>query len=354
MTEELRRQIAADTLVSCGEGIAWHALMQKSPLKIACLGGSVTQGYADNEVRWQTAFPAQLERALRARGIDTEMTVVAEPGIDSMICSMLAETDIIPHEPDLVFLEFAINDTTLRHNVHSFESLLRRMLLLPSHPAVCILMMRSAKGYSCESFMLPMAEHYGLPCISMRKGLEKPLESGAMQWTDFADGESHPHEEGHRLLTDCILHLLDTALAEPETAPKPLPEPWLDVPFLTLHRIVPGTYPEIETGAPVVDTEEWFFRQAWELSGKKGCGMTIRMECRSVIVIFEVNNQPEYGSCRVTVDGVPMREPLRSNSIYGWGNPYHMILLQAEETGMHTITLEPFGGMFRVLSFGVT
>ena len=354
VNEALRKEIAAEALVSCGEGIGWQALLQKKPLRIAYLGGSVTQGYADGEIRFATAFPAVVERDLRARGAEIRSTVVAEPGMDSLICGLLAETEIIPHAPDLVFLEFAINDTTLRHNVHSFESLLRRMLELPSHPAVCLLIMRSVSDYSCESFMLPMAEHYALPCIDLRRGLAKPLSEGRMIWTDFADNESHPHEAGHRLLADCVLHLLDTAAAQPQTAQKPLPEPWLDVPFLHMHRLTPGDYPGIETQAPVVGTGEWFFSEAWELSERPGCGMTIRMNCRAAVICFETHHLEHYGSCRVTVDGKPAREPLRSNSIYGWGNPRHMIVLQAEEPGEHVIELMPFDGIFRVLSIGVT
>lgn len=351
MTDELRKKIAAGSLISCGEGIDWAGLFAKKSIRIGWLGGSVTQGYANGEIRWQTAFPALVAEDLRAKGLTVDCDICAEAGMDSLICGVLAGETVLSHKPDLVFLEFAINDTTLRHNVHSFESLLRRLLTMDKPPVVCLLLMRSASGYSCESFMLPMAEHYGLPCINLRPGLEAAMSAGEMQWGDFADNESHPHPAGHRLLADCVLHLLDAAKHSPQSKPRPLPEPWLEAPFMDMQRLSPGEYACIETAAPVVQTGEWYFPAAWELT--EGCGMTLRLTCTAVVVYFEAHRLPEYGSCRVLVDGVPMREPLRSNSIYGWGNPRHMIVLQAEEAGAHTIELQAFDGIFRVLALGV-
>lgn len=351
MNETLRGQIAEHAPVCLGDGGAWRAFLQKKHLRTLYLGGSVTQGYANYEIRWQSAYPMLTEQLLQARGYTVETTVIAEPGMDSMTCGVLAEKEFLPLEPDLVVLEFAINDTTLRHNVQSFESLLRRILMMPSRPIVCLMMMRSANGYSCESFMIPMAEHYGIPCISIRNGLEPFLADGSLTWAEFADGESHPTPEGHQLMAECLVHLADAGSRAPD-APKPLPEPWLDAPFTALHRIVPGDYPEIETDAPVKDTYEWFFKQTWELA--EGQHLTLRMQCRSVTVVFESHRIPEYGSCRVTVDGVPLREPMRSNSIYGWGNPRYMTVLLAEEPGLHTIELTAFDGLFRVLSLAVT
>lgn len=351
--DTLRRQIAADTLESCGSGIRWQGILTKPKLSIGLIGGSVTQGYSAAGF-CPTSYPVLFAEGLRERGYEVETNLCAEAGMGSMEGNLLADAQIIAHKPDLVVLEFAINETTLRPSVIAFESLLRKLLCQPEPPVVCLLLIRSMNDYSCESFMLPLAEHYNLPCIRLRKGLNPALERGDLKWEDYGDPESHPNDDGQRLLADCLLHLIDTAKNLPDEPAEPLPEPWLDAPYQHLQYLHPNADTEaVRTSAPIVARRNHSFPEAWLLSAQNG-GMQIETECEALLIFYETHHLPEYGACKITADGEPLNPPvLQSNSIYGWGNARFVAAVPPGPRKLHTIQLEPTEGNFYVLGFGI-
>lgn len=351
--ETLRQQIAGATLHSCGSGIRWHSILSQPKLTVGMIGGSVTQGYSAAGFSAH-AYPAAFAEGLRLLGYETDYHVCAEAGMGSMEGNLLADTQILAYKPDLVILEFAINETTLRPSVMAFESLLRKLLCQPEPPVVCLLLLRSANDYSCESFMLPLAAHYGLPCVRLRAGLNPALERGELQWEDYGDNESHPTDDGQRLLADCLLHLIRTARELPDEPAKPVPEPWLDAPFQKMQYVLPSAdLPYVKTDAEIVPRRNASFPSAWLLHPKSG-SMQIETECETLLLFYETHHLPEYGACRITADGEPMNPPvLHSNSIYGWGNARFVVAVPPGKRRMHTVTLEPTEGNFYLLGFGL-
>ena len=355
ISESLIRQLAAEALCSTGNGIPWQTLLGKPHLTVGFMGGSVTQGYANLEIR-SGAYPELVTDALRAQGYDAECCILAEAGMGTMQGNLLADEFILAKKPDIVFLEFAINETTLPPSVISFESMLRKLLTAPEPPVVCLLMLRSAAGYSCESsFMVPIAEHYGLPQISLNRAIAPAMERGELEWKDYGDEESHPNPDGHRLLAEMVLHLLETAKQLPDGKPAPLPAPWLDAPFTALRFLEAAEdTPGAETACALVPRPyQTYFRSAWKLC-KAGGPLKLTVRCRILQVYYEIHRLPEFGSCRISADGEPMKQPLiHSNSIYGWGNAKFVTAVQAAEPAEHTLLLEPEEENVYVLGFGI-
>ena len=353
ISETLRAQIAAASLHSEGAGIPWQKLFAKKSLRIGFMGGSVTQGFITDHVI-EDAYPALTVQALCERGMDAEAIVCAEAGMGSMQGNLLADEMLLAKKPDLVFLEFAINETTLRPSVLAFESLLRKLLTQPEPPVVCLFVIRNVNDYCCESFMLPIAEHYQLPCVRLRPGLNPALESGQLQWSDYADAESHPNADGHRLLAECLLHLLDAVREKPDEDARPLPEPWLGAPFVNLRFVHPAKdCPFVSTDAEIISRYHPYFPAAWKLTAAHP-HMEIRAGCSKLLIFYETHHLPEYGACRITVDGEPLNPPvLHSNSIYSWGNARFVAAYSADETASHFAELEALDGKFIVLGIGL-
>ena len=334
--EELRQKIAGESAMYCGCGIP--AVMQKKEISIGFMGGSVTCGFAGDRFR-ETAYPQMAAAALREQGYTVTDRMCAEPGMDSMIGNLVCGNEILAAKPDIVFLEFSINEWTQRPHMMSFESLVRKLKTQPEPPVVALLLIRSTGGYSCESFMVPMAEHYGIPYINVRTGLNAALERGELQWEDYADGESHPTPDGHRLLAECILRLLACTDSEPE---RSLPEPWLDAPFAAMRLVVPE------------EMEPREYRRLPHVLYISGKPWEYHCRCARAVLFYEVQNNPDFGAVRITVDGKPLREPVvDSNSIYGWGNPLYSIILNTETAADHIFRLEPLNGTFRVVGLGI-
>ena len=356
--DELRRQIAEQSLVSTGSAADWARIFAKKSLSLGFMGGSVTQGYI-NEHILENAYPALVSAALQKQGYSVTSAVCADAGMDTLTANLLAEQVILSQKPDLVFLEYAINETTLRHSVLAFESLLRRLLTAEHPPLVCVLLMRTEHGYSCDSYMEPIAAHYGLPCINLRYGLTPALDKGTLQWEEFADAESHPNENGHQVIADAVLHLIHAGKQQTVPSPAALPEPWLGAPFADMRQILPESGSLLITAnCPVCPRQEWYFHSAWEITPKTGI-WTLSGNLSGIVLFYETANSPAYGRCRVLLDGEPVRHPLlqesvlETSSIYGWGNARDLIVLCAKDAAPHTLTLEPLSGTVYLLSVGV-
>lgn len=353
---ECIRQIAKDSFISIGANSDWQSFLTQASPRILFLGGSVTQGYAAGEVK-AYAYPRQFVDMLVQQGYSPEYHVIAAPGMDALTVNALYAEQQMDEPPHLAVIEFAINETTLRLSVKAVESLVRRLLMLPQPPIVCMLLMRNVRGYSCDSFMEPLAEHYGLPCINLRYGLEPQLTNGTLVWDAFADEESHPTQAGHRLLAESLMYLLERAKTEQTESVSyaQIPAPWLAAPYVTLQYLTPisqTSLPVITKGFSVVTRQERYYPTVWQTEDA-GARWELTLHCRTCVLFYEVHNLPEYGSCQVLWDGkAPKESVLESYSIYGWGNPKHLLLCADSQTQEHTLTLCAQGGRFVVLGIG--
>lgn len=350
--EEVCRKIAEASLHSAGQGIPWRKLMQKKSLRIGFIGGSVTMGFVKDHVL-EKAYPEMLCESLREQGYEAKAIVCAEPGMNAMHGNLLAEEWLLSQMPDIVFVEFAINETTLRPSVIAFESLLRKIMTHENAPVVCLFILRNVNDYHCESYMLPIAEHYGLPCVRLRPGLNAAIEDGALQWPDYADEESHPNPEGHRLLADCLLRLMDTAKALPETEALPLPEPWLEAPYANMRCLHPRECKNVRTEAEIVKRYSWYFPESWRLTPAQA-DWEITLTGRTLFLFYEVHYLPEFGQAEIFLDGEPLDPPvLHGNSMYGWGNTRFVTVFEGSECRTHTVRLKASDGNFYVAALGL-
>ncbi len=78
-------------------------------LRIVALGDSTTYGYSveDN-------YPRQLARRLRARGIQASVINSGVNGDTTDGAQQRFEQDVIQHRPDIVIIQFGLNDQTIR------------------------------------------------------------------------------------------------------------------------------------------------------------------------------------------------------------------------------------------------
>lgn len=359
ISDSLRHEIAEHSCISCGTGIPWQLFFQKKKLKIGFMGGSVTQGYIQQQIA-KEPYPFIFRQLLSDQGYSVETICCAAAGMDTMQGNALAQKEILDKSPDLVFLEYGINETTLRHSVLSFESLLRKLLEAENPPIVCIFIVRSKQGYSCESFMRPIAEHYGLPCVCLPSGIGTPLTEGRLNWEDYADAESHPSTDGHRLLAECLMYLLEQAKSIPEApqTPCPLPEPWLDAPYRRLQWFPAGTLTQADTDFETVTRDDTYYPLVY-CGNADHARFILNIEAKAIVLFFEAHHLPEYGSARVLVDGKEVSHPLinqsviHCNSIYGWGNAMPLLLVDEEETKAHRVALTPIERNFYLLGIGI-
>lgn len=180
-------------------------------LVIGFLGGSITQGslsstpdtcYAALVYQWWVkAFPRATFHYVNA-GIG---------GTDSLYGVARAWDDLLMYRPDVIAVDFSVNDKADTAHVESFEGLMRRLLSADCRPAVLLLCnARYDNGDTAEAVHRLIAEHYGLPVVSMKSGVYSKILAGEYITADLSPDGLHPNDRGHKLVTAEIVKYLES------------------------------------------------------------------------------------------------------------------------------------------------
>ncbi|MDO5520422.1 MAG: SGNH/GDSL hydrolase family protein [bacterium] len=130
---------------------------------------------------------------------------------DSYLGVHRVEKDLLGYNPDLVIVDFAIDDKR-NLNKESYDSLLRKIYLWSNNPAIILLFLTKRDGKDNQSIQQEIGTYYDFPMISYRNAILDELEDGRISWSLVgSDGDNiHPENTGHFI----IAHLLTTYFEE--------------------------------------------------------------------------------------------------------------------------------------------
>jgi len=180
---------------------------------VAYLGGSITQGSsAGNEL----CYARLTTNWLSEQFPDAKITYV-NAGIGatgSYIGIHRADRDVLASDPDLVFIDFSVNDTfdRMTTNKATYEGLIRKLWNHDTAPAVICLAMTQEDGTSVQDDHSEIAIRYDIPMISYRNAILDVIDKGYIIWDDISDDNIHPNVEGHAVLTQMITSYLQDAI----------------------------------------------------------------------------------------------------------------------------------------------
>lgn len=188
-------------------------------LVIGFLGGSITQGSLSSTPKtcyaylvyewWKKSFP-NAEFSFVNGGIG---------GTTSHYGGARAWKDVLCYRPDIVTVDFSVNDDANEFFEETYEGTLRRLLMAPSAPAVVVLNnVFYDTGKNAQDYHNRIADHYGIPHVSIKDTVYPDVESGKIVRADITPDNLHPNDKGHRLVADEICKLLDSIKAEVEEA----------------------------------------------------------------------------------------------------------------------------------------
>jgi len=203
-----------------------------TPVVVMGIGGSVTEG---------RSWAALATEGLRERHPGKPITYVtgAYGGTPPWQTVFRLRRDILPHAPDLVFIEYSVNSyLDNRRNWLAEDGIVRQLLRLPNKPDIVFVYVGDQRGYRDLSKVQPVARHYGFPEIDVYAHLRGKLDAGAVAWSDFARDAIHPTLRGHAIYAEAVIALLEreaarAADAAVPAADFPLPEPYCGDEFTT-------------------------------------------------------------------------------------------------------------------------
>jgi len=207
---------------------------QGGPLRYVAIGGSITQGgngWIGDWLRQQ--FPKSAVAA-----VNSGMSATG-----SELAMFRAPRDIIAHQPDLVALEFCVNDGNLADDeaIRCMETLVVRLKSLPKPPAIVIIEAAAQGGVNLARHR-KVAQHYGLLEINLQDAIDQYLKKTSQPWSALFTDAVHPNEAGHafyaRVIEDNLRPFIAKAWENPEVQDTPLPHPLSTKPLLLDARMV--------------------------------------------------------------------------------------------------------------------
>lgn len=280
------------------------------------LGGSVTAGYEGGRFI-EDSYPVLVCRYLSEKYTDRKISCVdlSDIGYMSSLGLTLYAENCERYCPDIVFGEFAVNDSFDIYNAENYECLIRRVIKSRQKPVFISVNCCRSDGTCSEAFMRELADYYSCPSVSIRSALDEITSE------NYSNDGLHPHEEGHRLISKLICYALDHA-SEGEIPSIP------DVPVYgrSLENITfaDGSALEKKYGCEIthIPVSKHFF-DGIRISLQKPLSFILPAEKNHGIlnILIQINSDPRlYGRADVIVNG-EVCAVLEGYSIYSLGVP---------------------------------
>lgn len=349
------------SLLSVGDMTRMSDVFQKAQngedITVAYIGGSITEGYNAGTTEFYAKTCTDL-----LQGYFPDITVTGVnagiSGTPSLLGNLRLERDVLSADPDIVFVEFAVNDGQEADYKNAYESLVRTLLTQEKDIAVVLLFTVLDSGYTCQEHMSKIGANYDLPMISVHDSVYEEIEAGRMTWQDYSNDQSHPNAYGHKCITDFVDNyyqkVLPVVAENVGEVSKELPDPVFSAKYMNMHYMDSATMDGVELdGFEQYDTHG-SFHNGWMYRGTDGGSMKFTVECSVLEMVFKANNSDKYGTANIYVDGEKVKSVV-SNMSDGWNNPVTAYLIDNDSSAEHTVEIRMEGGVtqaFFVMAFG--
>lgn len=319
-------------------------------LTVAYIGGSITQGSSADA---QSCY-ARLTADWFSDKFGSVNYINAGIGATgSYIGVHRVESDVLAHAPDIVFVEFSVNDTTenTERNIAAYDSLIRKIWNSASAPAIITIATTQENGTSFQEYHKEIVEVYDIPMISYRNAILHVIEKGYIQWTDISDDDIHPNFTGHKVLAELVTAYLDDVLAGIDAVSgeeSDLSTPFTADIYAGAELVRPGDARVLSLGAFEFKDENFGnFQGYWRLISEEtefapGEGIVFEVEARNIALFVGMVTRAG-GSFAVLVDGVEVAV-VSTDFSGGWGNYVEAVEVYTSDTvAKHTVEILPIG-----------
>lgn len=335
-----------------------EAASQGGELTIGFLGGSITQGSLASEHQntyayrvfcwWCESFP-NAEFHYVNGGIG---------GTTSHFGAARAVEDVLMYQPDVVMVDFSVNDDPNVFFQETFEGVLRKILGWQSEPAALVLNnVFYDTGVNAQEYHNPVAEHYQVPFVSIRDSIYQEMKAGKYTREEMTPDGLHPNDLGHSLVAGEIIRLLEfikgnrkeilqewkknTLYGEGRGLPDAFTaNAYENAQRLTIRNALPGLYGfRADTGEKLGHLDH--FKSGW-MGRKEGDKIVFQVKGSCIAAQYRKTIQKPAPVARVVVDG---REDqaviLDGNFEETWGDClYLQPLLHHGEAKVHRVEIE--------------
>ncbi len=382
ITDELYQTMKEDSIYSTGNNARIKNVIARAKagedVTLAYIGGSITEGALaspNSKCYAQVSAEAFGDKYGQNGGENVHYVNAGMSGTPSSLGIIRYDRDVLGQmttgadHPDILFIEFAVNDYQECTNGGAYEGLIRRALKSGSAVVLVFSVFQSAAGGRVmETSYRPYGEYYDIPMISMWDSIQKYFTTdGFYKW--YYGDTLHPNNTGHQLMADCIMNLMDKIdqeAAETDNIDSAnLPEPKKTDSFTDIKMLEPNTdiasvdaVSSLEIGGfsgtdkntgkfqyPYKgQTGQAWFPQNWmhtASSGEESFNATVH--CKTLMIAYKLSSSKNTGSVDMYVDG----EKVSSFSGYsasGWNNATQEVVFDEKTAADHVIEIKMASG----------
>lgn len=192
--------------------------IKRKDIKIGFIGGSITafenyRSWTEALIRWFVD---------KYSDVKTSVYNAAIGATTSAFGVFRVEECIIDNNCDLVFVEYAVNDYALEHNVrmNTREGLIRKLLKCKKCDVVLVYTYSNEMYEDMLNDRIPLsisefediAEHYSLNSIWMGKNAWIKIKKGLVRWEEWLPDNTHPEARGSLLYAETVIRFMDYVL----------------------------------------------------------------------------------------------------------------------------------------------
>lgn len=374
------REMIARSFLSAGNNARMQRFLSRArageDVTVAFIGGSITQGAGAVPLQ-ENCYAQVTAQGLRARfGRHIRCIKAGVGGTPSETGLMRYDRDINRDGtalPDLVVVEFAVNDAGDETEGVFYESLIRHILAQPNHPAVIMLFAVFANDWNLKRRLAPIGYRHQVPMVDVLEAVSPQFarpEGRVITKRQYFYDVYHPSNLGHRIMADCLLYLIDRLGAQqPEQEPRGCVPPYYGADYEDLKlldraqscpgaAVAPGSFAGTDTDLQAVplDDDEYntpMFPHNW-MKAAGDAPFVLELTCRRLVLEFKDSGSPDFGKAIVTIDGEKHRilDPTEA----GWTHCHTTVLFNRQESAPHRVEIrmapEDKNKTFTILGFG--
>lgn len=346
-------------------------------ITIAAIGGSITEGAGASV--YQECYACRFYQGFAERyGTESKNVHFVNAGVGgtpSTFGLMRYDRDVAQRTndadglPDLVIVEYAVNDYNEPTKGRCYESLVKTILTQENDPAVILLFSVSRGDFTLEKFLGQVGSTYDLTMVSVKAVLDAQAEKAWTKEAFFFD-EYHPTSLGHAVMADCLLRAVDRAANEdPSPADIDLTvNPVYGTDFMGLRTIYgEGDYPGVRIergGFASDDTNSYRNQPVGRVCGKNfhhaatdsSEPLRLTFTFRKLLIAWRACADSAYGEAEIVVDG-KVKRTLKGGE-GKWGQSEVILLWDAKEAAEHTLEIRMAEGSehkrFTITAIGYT
>ena len=378
--EEWYRQALRDSVMSVGNNARLKKVIERAQngevITLATIGGSITEGTGASSYKecWASRFHIRFRTEYgAANGSNVCFVNAGVGGTPSPFGYMRYQREVVNRVPaadtdglpDVVVIEFSVNDWEEPTKHRCFESMVKEILDAPNEPAVILLFAVFRNGFNLQNDLRRIGKNYDLMMVSIKDGFYGHFGKELKKEGFFSD-EYHPTSLGHRIMTDCLMQAVtEAAEAETDAAPDLDVKPVYGTDFMGLKTIFGDTETEEFTvdrgGFPGSDSGSYHNQPVGWVCGKNFYHnvkdpmdpLTVRGVFRKCLVAWKATNSASFGAAEILIDGRVVKTVKGGKD--KWGQSEVVLVLDEKEAAEHTLEIRVTeeGKAFTVTAIGL-